>query len=792
VFKLAIFFVCAQTALFAFASGPFTSGATVKGTITDSSGAVVPAATITLHPIADNSFISAVSDAQGNYAFEHLAPGKYYADVQGKSLVLKSPADITLSEGQQVRLDMTLVAAAVHSQVTVTGADSSQPIDATSKALDIVDVAEAQERGLFAVSDALRTLPGLRVVSRGGPDSFTTIDTRGLPVADTAVLIDGYRFRDVTAIQGDASAYLGDFMLVDSSRIEVLHGSGASLYGTNSVGGTVNIITDTGGGPIHGDVDVQGGGLGLFQGSAKLAGGAMNSRLDYSAGLATLNVSNGVDDAGAVRDWSGQGSVNYAITPGIRIGVKEFANTGFLQENVSPQPTNSAYSLVGIFPAIATGPNATFIPSLGDPDAGRYSYYTYSLFHFDHQVTRNLSYKIGYALVDTVRDNRDGPGGPGLYQPSFNTSDKYSGRTDTLQARVSYVAGSHQVLSAGYEFEREHYLDVTTDQNPVIADRANYRTDARQRTNSAFAQDKISLFGDRLQFLFSGRFTGASLSQPSFLGGVSPYAGTTLPSPPSAYTGDASVAYFFRKTSTKLRSHIGNAFRLPSIYERFGGYLFDGVDYAYGDPRLAPERYVSGDFGVDQYLFKERLKLSSSYFYTQLQEEIGFLEFPPGYVDPYGRTGGYYNTPGGISRGVELSGEFRPSSKTVIIATYTYTNAQDRASQYYTGTDVDPLDTPRIMRNSVNITAMQNLGHHVDAAMDFQGGSNFLYPLYGYAYQFNGPRQLGISGGYTHSFGEKYSARFYFRISNALNQDYFEDGFQTPRRWAVGGIHLTF
>jgi hypothetical protein len=87
---------------------------------------------------------------------------------------------------------------------------------------------------------------------------------------------------------------------------------------------------------------------------------------------------------------------------------------------------------------------------------------------------------------------------------------------------------------------------------------------------------------------------------------------------------------------------------------------------------------------------------------------------------------------------------------------------------------------------------MQNLGHHVDAAMDFQGGSNFLYPLYGYAYQFNGPRQLGISGGYTHSFGEKYSARFYFRISNALNQDYFEDGFQTPRRWAVGGIHLTF
>ncbi len=787
MYKLAVFLVCLQTGLFAF-----SNGASVTGTLTDSSGAIVPGASITLHPIAGTSSIGAVSDAQGKYAFEHLAAGEYYIDAQAKSLVLKSPVNLTLISGQDKRVDLVLIAAAVQARVTVTGADSSQPLDANSKALDIVDVAEAQERGLFSVSDALRMLPGLRVVSRGGPDSFTTIDTRGLPVDDTAVLIDGYRFRDVTAIQGDASAYLGDLMLVDSARIEVLHGSGASLYGTNSVGGTLNVITDTGGGPVHGDIDVQGGGLGLFQGSAKIAGGAMNSKLDYSAGLATLNVSNGVDDAGAVRDWSGQGSVNYALTPGIRIGFKEFANTGFLQENVTPAPSNLGYSLTGIIPGIAAGPNATFIPSLGDPDAGRYSYFTYSLFHLEQEVTPKLSYKIGYSLGDTVRDNRDGPQGPGLYQPLFDTSDKYSGRTDTVQARVSYLAGGHQVLSAGYEFEREHYLDVTTDQNPIVADRANYRTDARQRTNAAFAQDEIRLFDGRLQVLLSGRFTAASLSQPVFLGGASPYATAGLPSPPAAYTGDASVAYFFRSTSTKLRSHVGNAFRLPSLYERFGGYLFDGVDYAYGDPRLAPERSVSGDFGVDQYLFRERLKISSSYFYTQLQQEIGFLEFPPGYVDPYGRTGGYYNQPGGISRGVELNGEFRPSAKTVLIASYTYTNAQDRMSQYYTGTLIDPLETPRIMRNAVSASAMRDLGHHIDLAMDFQGGSNFLYPLYGYAYEFNGPRQLGISGGYTHSFHDRYTARFYFRVSNALNQNYFEDGFQTPRRWAVGGIHFGF
>ena len=88
------------------------------------------------------------------------------------------------------------------------------------------------------------------------------------------MLIDGFRFRDPTSIQGDASAYIGDLLLVDASRIEVLRGSGSSLYGTNSMSGTVNIITDRGGGVAHGDLDVQGGGLGLFRGIVRWAGRA--------------------------------------------------------------------------------------------------------------------------------------------------------------------------------------------------------------------------------------------------------------------------------------------------------------------------------------------------------------------------------------------------------------------------------------------------------------------------------------------------------------------------------------
>ena len=763
--------------------------ATLDGTVVDSTGAAVADAMANLHQIAGSAVLSVRTGSRGQFSFANVTPGEYLLDASTPSLSVRQALSVTLNPGEKKEVSVTLVVTALKTQVSVTAAGSPQSVDQISKQLDIVNVSEAEQRGLVSVSDAIRFLPGLRVSTRGGPGAFTTIQVRGLRVTDTAVLVDGFPFRDPTSVQNEASAYIGDLLLVDSSRIEVLQGSGSSLYGSNAMSGTINIITDPGGGPTHGDIDLQGGGLGLFRGLARLSGGVRGNKLTYSAGLSHLNVTRGVDDAGAVRDWSGQGALNYALRPNMRLAASLFANTGFLQEYVSPMPSAGAPA-TGIIPAI---PTVTFIPSLGDPDSGRYSHFINSLFRFEHQVNSRLSYRLAYGIVDAVRDNTDGPGGPGLFQPLFNTSDRYVGRIDTAQARVNYLLGSHQVLTAGYEFQQEHYLDTATDVNPDPAQRAYYKTDARQRTNSVFAQDELKLLNNRLAILLSGRFTQASLDQPGFVGGgQSPYAGSPLSSPPAAYTGDASIAYFLPGSSTKLRAHAGNSFRMPSLYERFGGFLFQGFDFAYGDPRLAPERAVSIDFGVDQYAFRERLRLSATYFYSNLQQIIGFLNFPPGYVDPFGRTAGYYNTRGGISRGVEVSGEFRPNDRTSIFASYTYTNAQDRASQYFTGTDTAPLQSPRILPNEVSLVATQRFGDHIDLALDFEGGSDYLYPLYGYAYRFTGPRQLGLSAGYSLRLGERLATRFYVRVSNTLDQNYYEDGFRTPGRWAVGGIHLSF
>ncbi|MBV9295442.1 MAG: TonB-dependent receptor [Acidobacteriaceae bacterium] len=786
--------------------------ASLSGTVTDPSGAAVPAASITLHQVAGTAPLSTVSDRSGRFSFTNVAPGEYLLDATASGLTIDHARILAIRGGDAKEANIRLVASAVRTEVSVTAASEPQSVDQISKQLDVVQASDAEQRGIFSVADALRFVPGLRVTTAGGPGDFTSIQIRGLRTTDTAILIDDFPFRDPTSPQDEASAYISDMLLVDTSRIEVLQGSGSSLYGTNAMAGVVNIITDPGGGPFHGDFDAQGGGLGLFRGVARIAGSAVDNRLTYSAGASHLNVTRGVDDASAVRDWSGQAGITYAITSNMRLSANVFANTGFLQANVSPTTTTTA-PVTGIIPNIPLNPaqrlaadenfpydpgSATLVPSLGDPDAGIYSHFINSLFRFEHEVNSRLFYRLAYGVVSTNRNNTDGPAGPG-YQPLFNTSDRYAGRVDTVQGRLNYLFSSRNILTVGYEFQQEHYVEVQTDQNPDPTQRAYYSTNARQRTNSAYFQDELRFLDNRLDILLSGRYTQASLDQPVFVnGGPSPYAAFSLSKPPSAYTGDASIAYYFRNTSTKARAHVGNSFRLPSLYERFGGFLYQGADFAYGDPRLAPERAVSGDFGFDQYLLHDHLKLSATYFYTRLQQIIFFENLPPQYIDPFGRSEGYVNIGGGMSRGVELGGEFHPNRSTSLFASYTFANSKEAISPYYTGTSLDPLQMPGILPHTISVIATQAIGSHFDVALDFLGGSNYLYPIYGvfdfepHPYQFAGSRQLGLSAGYSLSMSEHMSARLYTRISNVLDQSYYEEGFRTPGRWAVAGIHFSF
>jgi iron complex outermembrane receptor protein len=592
---------------------------------------------------------------------------------------------------------------------------------------------------------------------------------------------------------------------VDTSRIEVVRGAGSSLYGTNAMGGVINVVTDPGGGPLHGSVTADGGGLGEIRGLAQLGGGALENRLHFSAGAGHQEVTDGVGGFGRYRNTTGNGLVDYSIRPGLTISGRLLATGvyGQLYETASAAPAGTLPSS-GYINAVAPAASqiklaeeglpyalggGTFIPALGDPDYYRTTSFVSALFSLQQQVSAPFSYRVSYQALLSDRNVVNGPLGVG-YQPAYRTSDQYNGRIDTLRAQANYAAGPHQALSAGYEFEREYLATPASDDNPNPAQRVNSRTQVSELSHTFDAQDQIRLLKDRLQISLSGRVQHFELNQPQFLGAVPVYAGVSAISPPNAYTADIAAAYFLRASGTKIRSHAGNGYRKPSLYELFGTSFYGSSFTAYGDPRLKPERSVAIDGGVDQYFASDRIRLSASYFYTRLQQVIVFdssgLIQPAS--DPFGRSAGYRNTGGAMARGVEFAAEARPMRSMRVTASYTYTSALDRYSEFVDGT----LQVPRTTPNSFSLVALQQFGKHIDGAFEFLAASDYLYQLSRRTFVFPGPRQAGLSAGYTRALTERLNMRVYTRIYNLANQTYYEDGFRTPGRWATGGVKFSF
>jgi len=762
----------------------------VSGRVSDPSSASLAGARVLLYHQNGSLASVTAADDSGVYKLTVIAPGNYWLTAHHAGFADARPERVTLRD-EPVERHLQLALGAVETQITVTETGTLVPVDELSKSSDRINVSQMSGRAEFAITEVLRQIPGVRVQQLGGPGSFTSIRMRGGRAFDTSILIDGFRFRDVSAPQGDASGFLGDLLVLNTERVEVLRGSGSSLYGTNAIGGVANLVTGQGGGAFHGDISLEGGGLGFFRGVTRGAGGLWENRLLYSAALTHLNVSSGLDGDDRVRNTGIQGSLQFRLAPRTTIGGRVFATGSYAGLNISPSaaPTVAVPSS-GIVAATA---EQTFIPQLNDPDSSRQSQFFAGLVTLTHQLSPSTTLRGHYHGLTTSRDNRDGPSGPSFFQPQFNNSNLFDGRIDTAGVRSDIALGGRNLLSLGYEYERENFDNRSRDENPSAAAQVNVRTGVVQGSHAAFAQHQTRLLTDRLQLSLSGRVQRFDLSQPTFEGGPPGYSAVKLMSPPNAYTGDIALSYFIPNTGTKLRSHLGNAYRAPSLYERFGTSFYGGFFSPYGDPRLAPERSLSVDAGFDQYFAASKVRVSGTYWFTRLQQVIAF-DFSgliSAATDPYGRFGGYRNTAGGLSRGVEFSIEANPRRGTRFSSSYTHTNADERNSSLLGGS----LRTIRVSDHMMTFTATQNVTRRLDVTFDLFAASDYLYPLYldgSRPFSFEGPVKADISATYTLPLAEKRSLQFFTRIDNMLNRSYYEDGFRNPKTWAIGGMRVLF
>ncbi len=760
---------------------PAQTSALIKGVVADEHGAKIANARVILRSRSGLE-ISTTTDQSGSYEFRDLRPGSYLIEARSAGFSTFTSDEIQLDRGEAKEFPVELKVAAINASVVVTATGTFQREEEVAKVISTIDSDDVAARHEVSLAETLRETPGVRIQQQGSPGALTTVRLRGQRNFDTAVLLDGLRVRDAGDINGSAVSLITDLAPVDLDRIEILRGSGSSIYGTHAIGGVVNMIPQSGEQGFHFGAGFEGGSLATYRERLQVSGGG--ERFGFHLGANRLDVRRGIDGHDQYGNSVFVGRVQMNPTPTITIAGNFYSTIANARVNDSPFALPAAFTAPGPFPQAIAG--VTFQPDFNNPDQGRRSRLIVGSGRFSQVINEMFSYTVAYQHVSSNRRNYNGP----AVDPEFAAFVPFGdfeffninrGNIDTLDSRLNIRFSKSNLATAGFEFEHESFFQQS---EPAFT--AFNNTTDRQRTFAVFGQDQLSFLDDTLRLSIGVRAQSYRLNaadRPGELQGRNAE---------SSVTGDGAVAYLIRGSNTKLRAHVGNGFRAASLFERFGEGTFPGLGLVrFGDPTLRAEQSISVDGGFDQRLANDRVLFGATYFYTRLQRAIAFTSFSS---DPLGlgRFSGFVNRPAGLSRGVESFLNLSPLRGMDVRASYTYTNS-DRlvpskglAPEYV------------IPKHLFGLTFIQRY-RALLFSFDLNRTGSYLAPVFENNFPFrtaeltfNGYTKADLFVSYERNVSERVRLVLFGGLENLFHQTIYENGFLAPRTVARGGINLKF
>ncbi len=231
---LAVIFLCL------FAAGVFAQDAngTVKGTVSDQNGDRLVGAEVTLRSLASGEELATVSDTTGQFDFQRVTVGKYRLTVIVKYF---GRWERTVSVIPDLSQEIPVLLSIEEGRVTVTaetGLENS--VENVPQAISKITAQELRERDVSVLSQIAETETGLNIQSTS--PTIGAIVVRGLTGKNVVNYIDGVRYTN-SAQRGGINTF---FNLNDASNlqsIEVLRGPNGAQYGSDSLGGTINLLT---------------------------------------------------------------------------------------------------------------------------------------------------------------------------------------------------------------------------------------------------------------------------------------------------------------------------------------------------------------------------------------------------------------------------------------------------------------------------------------------------------------------------------------------------------------------
>ena len=526
-------------------------------------------------------------------------------------------------------------------EVVVTADREPEPISRTGSSIGVIKGETLATSNPGSLVDVLRTVPGVDVSESGGPGSTTNIRLRGANTGQTLVMIDGIRVNDPTAASGDF-----DFAMFTPSaieRIEVLKGPQSALYGSDAMGGVVNIITKKGTGPAQFNVRTEGGGYatavanGSVTGSSgpwsyAVTGGGQHSngfsRFGYR--IPPLEARFGPLERDGFDRVGGSARFGYDAGEGVRL------ETGMLSSF-----TRSAYDQsTGTFPDTPSSATRLLQQIWGRASVDTFGgVLTHSLNVFDTHIDRSFN-------DVTYRINK-------LPQNTTSIISDFVGNSTGAEYQGNLKLGSFGSLIAGTRTQHETANTSSTNLLPNPGPRTALLGKV-QDTNSVFALWQLPI-GERLNITLGGRVDDVV--------DVARFE-----------TWRATAAYAIAETGTKFHTSAGTGAKAPTLFQLY--------DPANGSPGLKPEQSFGYDAGIDQSLFNGRVIASVTGFSNDFSNLINFVSSTPTANPCRGiQTGCYVNVARAETSGLEVGTTIDVLPGLVKFnAAYTYLHAIDLAT----------------------------------------------------------------------------------------------------------------
>jgi len=489
------------------------------------------------------------------------------------------------------------------------------PSRQVGSAVTVITGEEMEKRQIRIVADALRDVPGVSVNRTGPRGLFTQVRIRGNEGNHTKVFIDGVEANDPS---GDFEFDFANLLAADIERVEVIRGPQSALWGSDAIGGVINVITKRGksGARVNGYLEA--GSFDTYSGNAAVSGAGSNYRY-FASGAFYKTQGVNMSRFGSETDGYENGTFNLsgAVDPTETLELS--FNGTYITNNVQSDPQSFTTGL--------------FVDG-------------------DQERNGNQFYGRAQGKLETMGGQWEHIFGANYTSTDFeNMVDKaFSSKNAGTKTRLDYQSNVYfstpQFASANHTVTLYAQYAHETFENESVGFPASNQEQSLDSASAAV--EYLVGMWDRLFLTASGRFDDNERFE-------------------DAATWRLTGAYVQSETGSKLHASAGTGVKNPGFFDLFG---FVPTTFV-GNPNLSPEKSTGWDIGYEQSFFRDRLVMDLTYFQQELTDEIVLVGLGAGLST-------VENQDGDSERhGVEFSASAAITESLDMTAAYTWLESED-------------------------------------------------------------------------------------------------------------------